>query len=96
MSPHPGSAPFKIIADLRISSTIPRPSSPMLLRDRKLRGERSRLRNFQVSADFLGEEFNDLAMPRDRRRFLRAPINVNRVIAAFAQKFATVSLEMAQ
>ena len=52
--------------------------------------------DFQVFADLLRDEVDDLAMSRDGRRFLRASINVNGVIAAFAQEFATVFLEMAQ
>ena len=52
--------------------------------------------DFQVFADLLRDEVDDLAMSRDGRRFLRAAINVNGVIAAFAQEFATVFLEMAQ
>jgi hypothetical protein len=44
----------------------------------------SRLRNVQVFADLLREKFNDLAMMWNGRRFLRASIDLNGVIAAFA------------
>jgi hypothetical protein len=54
------------------------------------------LGNVQVFANFPREEFNDLAMARNRRCFLRAAINVDGVIAAFPQEFATVLLKVAQ
>ena len=60
-----------------------------------MRGK-SRLRNVQVFADLAREEIDDLAMPRNCLRFLCATVDVNRVIAAFAEKFAALFLEMAQ
>ena len=52
-----------------------------------------RLRNVQVFADLLR---NDFAMTRNRRRFLRTPINVDGVITTFAQEFTVVFFKMTQ
>jgi hypothetical protein len=50
--------------------------------------------NLEVSADLAGEVVVDLAMPRDRRRLARLPIDVDGVSAALAKKLAAESLEM--
>src|SRR5213075_1286873 len=54
----------------------------------------SRLRNVQVLTDLLREKIDDLAMARNRGRLLRATIDVNGVIAAFAQEFTAVVFKM--
>jgi hypothetical protein len=58
--------------------------------------KRSRLRNVQVFANLLRNEFDDLAMTRNRRRFLHTPINVDGVITTFAQEFTVVFLKVTQ
>ena len=55
-----------------------------------------RLRNVQVFADLLRNEFDDFAMTRNRRRFLHTPINVDGVITTFAQEFTVVFFKMTQ
>ena len=55
-----------------------------------------RLGNIQVFADFSCKKIDDLAMPRNYGRLLRAPIDINRVIATFTQEFAAMLLEVAQ
>jgi hypothetical protein len=50
--------------------------------------------NVQVLADFLRKEIDDLAMAWNRRRFLPAAIDVNGVVAAFAQKLTAVAFRI--
>lgn len=52
------------------------------------------LRDVQVFANLLREEIDDLSMAWDGRRFLRAAIYVDRVIAAFAQELAAMVFKM--
>src|SRR5882724_9369955 len=53
-----------------------------------------RLGNVQVLADFSCKKIDDLAMPRNCGRLLRATIDINRVIATFTQEFAAMLLEV--
>ena len=48
------------------------------------------LGNIQILADLVSSKVDNLTVPWNRRRFLGAAIDVDRVIAAFAQEFAAV------
>src|SRR5258708_943198 len=51
-------------------------------------------RHFQIFANFSRSKFNDFPMARDGGNFLHSTIDIDGVIAAFAQKFAAVAFQM--
>ena len=50
--------------------------------------------NFQILADLTRSELDDFTMARHGGNFLGGAVDVDRVIAALAQKLATVAFQM--
>jgi hypothetical protein len=58
--------------------------------------KRLRAGDFEVFADFVHKEVIDLAVARDGGAFARGTVDVYRMIAAFAQEFAAVIMQVSE
>ena len=76
------------------SAALPRAGAVESDEDAWSRARRLNFVDLQIPANLYGQKIIDREVPRNRRRFLRGPVDIDRVPATLTQKNASVPLAM--